>query len=113
MIGTSLIRRFAAKAPSAGGWMSISIALRHGLREVACDLGSGQGVEPNTGVIVPIPQSRSRLMTRIACANALGLEGPVVSNFGTAARSADVDPPPEIMTVRIEKDPVICNGPKS
>jgi NitT/TauT family transport system substrate-binding protein len=47
-----------------------------------------------------------------ACASALGLGGLVVSNFGTTASLADADPPPEITTVRIEKDPVICNAPQ-
>jgi NitT/TauT family transport system substrate-binding protein len=51
-------------------------------------------------------------MAKIACASALGLGGLVVSNFGTTASSADADPPPEITTVRIEKDPVICIAPQ-
>jgi NitT/TauT family transport system substrate-binding protein len=61
---------------------------------------------------VPNPQSRRLFMAKIACASALDLGGLVVSNFGTTASSVDADPPPEITTVRIEKDRVICDAPQ-
>ena len=59
-----------------------------------------------------IPQSRRRFMTKMAYASALGLGGFGFSNIGRTAGSAAGDAPPEITTVRVEMDPVICNAPQ-
>ena len=53
-----------------------------------------------------ISQSRRRFLT-IAGASALGLGGFAVPNVGSTAAG---DAPPEITSVRLEMDPVICNA---
>jgi len=51
--------------------------------------------------------SRRRFLTNVAFAGAAGLGG-----FGTWGKSQAAEPPPEITTLRFEKDPVACIAPQ-
>jgi hypothetical protein len=50
-------------------------------------------------------QSRCRFLTNAAMAGATGLGG-----FGAWGKALAAEPPPEITTVRFERDPVTCKG---
>jgi len=52
-------------------------------------------------------QSRRRFLTNAALAGAAGLGG-----FGTWGKALAAEPPPEITTIRFEKDPVACIAPQ-
>jgi NitT/TauT family transport system substrate-binding protein len=52
-------------------------------------------------------QSRRRFLTNAALAGAAGLGG-----FGTWGKALAAEPPPEITTIRFEKDPVTCIAPQ-
>jgi NitT/TauT family transport system substrate-binding protein len=52
-------------------------------------------------------QSRRRFLTNAALAGAAGLGG-----FGTWGKALAAEPPPEITTIRLEKDAVICIAPE-
>jgi NitT/TauT family transport system substrate-binding protein len=53
-------------------------------------------------------QSRRRFLTNAAFASAAGLGG-----FGAWGKSLAAEPPPEITTIRFEKDPVTCIAPQA
>jgi NitT/TauT family transport system substrate-binding protein len=56
---------------------------------------------------MPITQSRRRFLTNAALAGAAGLGG-----FGAWGKSLAAEPPPEITTIRFERDPVTCIAPQ-
>jgi NitT/TauT family transport system substrate-binding protein len=56
---------------------------------------------------MPIVQSRRRFLTNAALAGAAGLGG-----FGVRGRALAAEPPPEISTIRFEKDPGTCIAPQ-
>ena len=56
---------------------------------------------------MPIAQSRRRFLTNLAFTGAVGL----VSSRGGGRRSLAAEPPPEVTTIRLEKDPVLCIAP--
>src|ERR1700756_3268152 len=56
---------------------------------------------------MPIMQSRRRFLTNAALAGAAGLSG-----FGARDKALAAEPPPEITTIRFEKDPVTCIAPQ-
>jgi NitT/TauT family transport system substrate-binding protein len=58
-----------------------------------------------------IPQSRRRFLTHLALAGATGLGGLGIAGLGRG-RSLSAEPPPEITTVRLERDPSICFAPQ-
>jgi NitT/TauT family transport system substrate-binding protein len=53
-------------------------------------------------------QSRRRFLTNAAFAGAAGLGG-----FGAWGKALAADPPPEITTIRFEKDPGTCSAPQA
>jgi NitT/TauT family transport system substrate-binding protein len=53
-------------------------------------------------------QSRRRFLTNAAFAGAAGLGG-----FGVWGKALAAEPPPEITTIRFEKDPVTCIAPQT
>jgi NitT/TauT family transport system substrate-binding protein len=55
-----------------------------------------------------IKQDRRRFVTNAAWAGAAGLGGFGVAGLGSRGKSFAAEPPPEITTIRFEKDPVIC-----
>jgi NitT/TauT family transport system substrate-binding protein len=55
-----------------------------------------------------IVQSRRRFLANAAFASAAGLGG-----FGVWGKSLAAEPPPEITTIRLEKDPVTCISPQA
>src|SRR6516165_2682149 len=52
-------------------------------------------------------QSRRRFLSNAALAGAAGLGG-----FGAWGKALAAEPPPEITTIRFEKDPVTCIAPQ-
>jgi NitT/TauT family transport system substrate-binding protein len=52
-------------------------------------------------------QSRRRFLTNAALAGAAGLGG-----FGVWGKALAAEPPPEITTIRFERDPVTCIAPQ-
>jgi NitT/TauT family transport system substrate-binding protein len=57
---------------------------------------------------MPIAQSRRRFLTNAALAGAAGLGG-----FGAWGKAFAAEPPPEITTIRFEKDPSACIAPQA
>jgi hypothetical protein len=61
---------------------------------------------------VPILQGRRRFISSLALAGAAGLGGTGAVPLGGARSSVAAEPPPEITTIRFEKDPVSCIAPQ-
>jgi NitT/TauT family transport system substrate-binding protein len=59
-----------------------------------------------------ITQGRRRFVTNAAWAGAAGLGGFGVAGLGDRGKSFAAEPPPEITTIRFEKDPVTCIAPQ-
>jgi hypothetical protein len=59
-----------------------------------------------------ITQSRRRFVTNAASAGAAALGGFGVAGLGGWGHSLAEEPPPEITTIRFEKDPVTCIAPQ-
>jgi hypothetical protein len=59
-----------------------------------------------------IIQSRRRFVTGAAWAGVAGLGGLGVGGLGGWGASFAEEPPPEITTIRFEKDPVTCIAPQ-
>jgi NitT/TauT family transport system substrate-binding protein len=57
---------------------------------------------------MPIVQSRRRLLTNIAWASATGFAGLGAAGLYGGKKSVAAEPPPEITTIRLEKDPLTC-----
>ena len=60
---------------------------------------------------MPIIQRRRRFLSSLALAGAAGLGGTGAVTLGGARSSVAAEPPPEITTIRFEKDPVACIAP--
>ena len=60
---------------------------------------------------MPIAQSRRRFLTNLAFTGAVGLGGASIASLGGGRRSLAAEPPPEVTTIRLEKDPVLCIAP--
>src|SRR5271169_5993474 len=56
---------------------------------------------------MPIVHSRRRFLTNAAIAGTAGFGG-----FGAWGKALAAEPPPEITTIRFEKDPVACIAPQ-
>src|SRR3954468_14278244 len=61
---------------------------------------------------MPIVQSRRHLLTNIAVAGATGFAGLAAAGLYGGRKSVAAEPPPEITTIRFEKDPVTCIAPQ-
>lgn len=61
---------------------------------------------------MPIVQSRRHLLTNIAVAGATGFAGLGATGFYGGRKSVAAEPPPEVTSVRLERDPVICITPQ-
>jgi NitT/TauT family transport system substrate-binding protein len=59
-----------------------------------------------------IGQSRRRFLTNLALTGGVGFAGIGAAGLGGAVRSRAAEPPPEITTIRFEKDPVLCIAPQ-
>jgi NitT/TauT family transport system substrate-binding protein len=57
-------------------------------------------------------ESRRRLLSALALAGAAGIGGPGATGLLSTGRTLAADPPPEITTIRFEKDPVLCITPQ-
>jgi NitT/TauT family transport system substrate-binding protein len=62
---------------------------------------------------MPIVQSRRHLLTNIAVAGATGFAGLGAAGFYGGRKSIAAEPPPEVTTIRFEKDPVTCLAPQA
>jgi NitT/TauT family transport system substrate-binding protein len=62
---------------------------------------------------MPIVQSRRHLLTNIAMASATGFAGLSAAGFYGGTKSIAAEPPPEITTIRLEKDLVTCIAPQA
>jgi NitT/TauT family transport system substrate-binding protein len=62
----------------------------------------------NQGRVAMLVQSRRRFLTNAALAGAAGLGG-----FGARGRALAAEPPPEITTIRFEKDAAACIAPQA
>ena len=60
---------------------------------------------------MPIVQSRRRFLTNLAFTGAVGLGGASIASLGGGRRSLAAEPPPEVTTIRLEKDPLLCIAP--
>jgi NitT/TauT family transport system substrate-binding protein len=60
---------------------------------------------------MPIVQSRRRFLTDLAFAGAAGLSLAGASGLGGSRPSLAAEPPPEITTIRLQKDPIPCIAP--
>ena len=58
-------------------------------------------------------QSRRRFVTNAAVAGTAGLGGFGFVGLGAGGKSFAAEPPPEIATIRLEKDPVTCIAPQA
>jgi NitT/TauT family transport system substrate-binding protein len=61
---------------------------------------------------MPFVQSRRHLLTNIAVAGATGFISLNVISRGGGGRSFAAEPPPEITTIRLERDPYLCIAPQ-
>jgi NitT/TauT family transport system substrate-binding protein len=61
---------------------------------------------------MPIVQSRRHLLTNIAVAGATGFAGLGAAGFYGGRKSVAAEPPPEVTSIRLERDPVICITPQ-
>src|SRR4051794_39945245 len=61
---------------------------------------------------MPIVQSRRHLLTNAAVAGATGFVGLGAAGLYGGRKSVAAEPPPEITTIRFEKDPVTCIAPQ-
>src|SRR5262245_23598599 len=57
---------------------------------------------------MPIVRSRRHFLTQLGIASVVGLGG-----LGAHSRSFSAEPPPEITTIRLEKDLVTCIAPQA
>ena len=62
---------------------------------------------------MPIVQSRRHLLTNIAVAGATGFAGLGAAGLYGGRKSVAAEPPPEVTTIRFEKDPVTCIAPQA
>src|SRR5690242_18356617 len=62
---------------------------------------------------MPIVQSRRHLLTNIAVAGATGFAGLSAAGFYGGGKSVAAEPPPEVTTIRLEKDPGTCIAPQA
>src|SRR5690349_21819731 len=62
---------------------------------------------------MPIVQSRRHLLANIAVAGATGFAGLGAAGFYGGRKSVAAEPPPEITTIRFEKDSVTCLAPQA
>jgi NitT/TauT family transport system substrate-binding protein len=62
---------------------------------------------------MPIVQNRRRFLTNLAFAGAAGLGGLGAAGLGGGGKSLAAEPPPEITTIRLEKDPISCIAPQA
>src|SRR5690349_13720245 len=62
---------------------------------------------------MPIVQSRRRLLTNIAAAGATSFAGLGAAGLYGGRKSVAAEPPPEVTTIRFEKDPVTCLAPQA
>ena len=60
-----------------------------------------------------IVQSRRHLLTNIAVAGATGFAGLSAADFYSGSKSVAAEPPPEVTTIRFEKDFVPCLAPQA
>ena len=58
-------------------------------------------------------QSRRRFVTNAAVAGAAGFGALGAVNRGNGGKSLAAEPPPEITTIRLERDPVLCIAPQA
>jgi NitT/TauT family transport system substrate-binding protein len=61
---------------------------------------------------MPIVQSRRRFVTNAAVASAAGFISLNAISRGDGGRSFAAEPPPEITTIRLERDPSLCIAPQ-
>jgi NitT/TauT family transport system substrate-binding protein len=61
---------------------------------------------------MPIAQSRRRFLTNLAFTGAVGLGGASVAGLGGGRKSLAAEPPPEVTTIRFEKDAIACIAPQ-
>jgi hypothetical protein len=62
---------------------------------------------------MPMVQSRRRFMTNARVATPAGLSGMRAAGLGGNHKSPAAEPPPEMITIRLEKDPVTCIAPQA
>jgi NitT/TauT family transport system substrate-binding protein len=62
---------------------------------------------------MPVVQSRRRFLTNLAFAGAAGLGWLGAAGLGGGRASFAAEPPPEITTIRFERDPVTCIAPQA
>ena len=61
---------------------------------------------------MPIVQSRRHLLTNVAVAGATGFAGLGAAGLYGGRKSVAAEPPPEVTTIRFEKDLVTCIAPQ-
>lgn len=62
---------------------------------------------------MPIERSRRRFLSQLGIAGAAGMGGLASIGLGGGGRSFASEPPPEITTIRLEKDLVTCIAPQA
>jgi len=62
---------------------------------------------------MPIVQSRRRFLSNIAWAGAAGFGGVGAISIAAGNNSLAAEPPPEVTTIRLQRDPVICITPRA
>src|SRR6478735_8105321 len=61
---------------------------------------------------MPIVQNRRHLLTNIAVAGATGFAGLSAAGLYGGRKSVAAEPPPEVTTIRLERDPSLCIAPQ-
>jgi hypothetical protein len=61
---------------------------------------------------MPVVQTRRRLLANFAVAGAAGFAGLSAASLHGGRKLLAAEPPPEITTIRFEKDPVTCIAPQ-
>ena len=62
---------------------------------------------------MPIEQSRRRFLGQLGIAGAAGMGGLASIGLGSRSTSFAAEPPPEVTTIRLEKDLVTCIAPQA
>ena len=61
---------------------------------------------------MPIAQSRRRLLTDLAVMGVAGLAGAGVIGLTAGGESLAAEPPPEVTTIRLARNPFVCTAPQ-
>jgi NitT/TauT family transport system substrate-binding protein len=92
-------------------WNASSIVAGH--RSFFLEVFVIKFVRKKNGGPMSVVQSRRRFLTNLAFTGAAGLAGVGVGGLGGVGKTVAAEPPPEVTTIRFERDPVTCIAPQA